>query len=71
MTARRVRARLGILALAALMGCAGPSNAARLSSSAEYMCKHCNCVMPAGVDPEAVCPVCNFGLKARECRRGW
>ena len=70
MNPRRARVGLGILALAALVGCAGPS-AARLSSNAEYMCRHCNCVMPAGVDPEAMCPVCNCGLKARECRRGW
>ncbi len=71
MTARALRAGFGVLALTALLGCAGPSDAARLSSGAEYMCRHCNCVMPAGVDPEAACPVCNCGMKARECRRAW
>ena len=70
MTAGRVWAWLGVLAVAGLMGCAGPSNAIRLSSGAEYMCRHCNCVMPAGVNPEAACPACNCGKKARECRRG-
>jgi hypothetical protein len=71
MNARHVRAGLGAAALAAVLGCAGPSTGVRLSAESEYMCRHCNCLMPAGIDPEARCPVCDCQMKARECRRDW
>ena len=35
----------------------------------EALCTHCNCLMPAGIDPNAMCPVCNCGKKAHECVR--
>jgi len=39
----------------------------RYSSAKEGLCVHCNCVMPAGIDPESICPVCKCGKKALEC----
>ena len=54
----------------ALSGCATAVPPARLASAHETMCKHCNCLMPAGVDPEATCPVCTCGRKAHRCVRG-
>jgi len=59
----------GIVLLVA-SGCAGASPRAQLGGMPETMCKHCNCLMPAGIDPEAMCPVCECGLKARQCVRG-
>ncbi len=53
-----------------LNGCAGPSAYARLASGQEAMCKHCNCLMPAGTDPEHTCPACDCGYVARQCVRG-
>ena len=54
----------------ALTGCTSLAAHRRMASSAETMCKHCNCLMPAGVDPEAICPVCECGYKAHQCVRG-
>ena len=34
------------------------------------LCKHCNCYMPAAVDPESQCAVCNCGYTAARCVRG-
>ena len=34
------------------------------------LCKHCNCYMPADVDPESNCTVCNCGYTAGRCVRG-
>ena len=53
-----------------LGGCTSVPTRQRVASTGETMCKHCNCLMPAGVDPEALCPVCTCGHKARECVRG-
>lgn len=67
----------GIVMVAAV-GCAGGgSQTTRLASATtcprapmgETMCKHCNCLMPAGVDPDAMCPVCHCKRHAIECRR--
>ena len=58
------------LGLAALSGCAGVSQATRVASAQETMCKHCNCLMPAGIDHEATCPVCHCHRKAHQCVRG-
>lgn len=51
-------------------GCAGPAQDTKLASTRETMCRHCNCLMPSGVDPDAACPVCNCGRKAHRCVRG-
>ena len=51
-------------------GCAGTLHESRLASAGEAMCKHCNCLMPAGVDPETTCPVCTCGKRAAHCVRG-
>ncbi len=34
------------------------------------LCKHCNCTMPADVDPDSKCTVCNCGYRAGKCYRG-
>ena len=52
-----------------LSGCATAS-LSRLASTDEGLCKHCNCLMPAGTDPEGTCPVCTCGRKAHQCLRG-
>ena len=66
---------VGLLLLA---GCATPGGPAAgapglcaLVSLPEGMCKHCNCLMPAGLDPSAKCPVCTCGRRAHECVRGY
>ncbi len=64
------RTVLGISEILFLVGCAGSTAQTRLASTAEVMCRHCNCLMPAGVDPEAICPVCKCGRKAHQCVRG-
>ena len=51
-------------------GCAGNLHESRLASAGETMCKHCNCLMPTGLDPERTCPVCNCGKRAHQCVRG-
>ena len=51
-------------------GCAGSLSESRVASAREVMCKHCNCLMPAGLDPELMCPVCNCRKTVRECIRG-
>ncbi len=64
---RRVTVALAALWLS---GCATAQPSRTLASLPEAMCKHCNCLMPAGIDPEATCPVCNCGKRAHECVRG-
>jgi hypothetical protein len=59
---------IGLVVLS-LTGCAGAWKQARMARG-ESMCVHCNCLMPAGIDPEAMCPVCKCGKRARECVRG-
>lgn len=61
--------RVGLLLLLAIGGC-GTTRPTHLVSLPEEMCKHCNCLMPAGVDPEALCPVCNCKKQAHQCVRG-
>ena len=68
-----MRARELLCALSLLLftgGCADLSQTTRLASANETMCKHCNCLMPAGVDPDATCPVCSCGRSAHQCVRG-
>lgn len=59
-----------LVAAGALQGCASVAQPAHLASSAESLCKHCNCLMPAGIDPDAACPVCECGKRAHQCRLG-
>ncbi len=64
------RAVLLWVCLAALSGCATPSSSSRLAGLPEAMCKHCNCLMPAGLDPNGMCPVCDCGRRNHHCVRG-
>ena len=59
---------LGVLLLAS--GCVATSATRRVASLPEAGCKHCNCLMPAGVDPQATCPVCHCGRRTHQCVRG-
>ncbi len=67
-----MRARWLVLgSLVALAGCAyGDADRVRLAQATTSLCKHCNCFMPANVDPGATCPVCRCGHVAHECHRG-
>jgi len=62
------------LILLVFAGCAGNKTAlctARLQpDEMALLCKHCNCYMPADVDPESKCTVCNCGYRAGKCYRG-
>jgi len=60
-----MRRILGI-ALLMVMGCA-TSGDLREFAAVEHLCVHCNCLMPAGTDPESTCTVCNCGKRARQC----
>jgi len=63
--------RLLALVMLLVTGCAHQHAAAtRLAQDAAYLCKHCNCFMPADVDPQKTCPVCHCGYPAHTCRRG-
>ena len=53
-----------------MSGCAGASQSVRMARASEVVCKHCNCLMPAGTDPESTCTVCQCGFKAHRCVRG-
>jgi len=57
------------LLAAGLAGCAG-SASARSGMPALVMCKHCNCTMPASLDPGRMCPVCNCKFQVKDCIRG-
>ena len=67
---------VGGVATLCVAGCAVPFRSAghtelcALVSMPEGMCKHCNCLMPAGLAPGAKCPVCKCGRQAHECVRG-
>ena len=58
------------VSLLAGAGCAGTLHESRLASAGETMCKHCNCLMPSGIDPESTCLVCKCGKRAAHCVRG-
>ncbi len=55
-------------------GCAGSKTALRIARAhpdeMALLCKHCNCYMPADVDLESKCTVCNCGYRAGKCYRG-
>ena len=61
------------LLLVAAAGCAHDAPVRTARAGIEQMavlCKHCNCTMPADVDPESKCAVCNCGYNAARCVRG-
>ena len=65
-------AALALILLSAA-GCASPTPIRIARAGVEQMavlCKHCNCYMPADVDPESKCTVCNCGYSAARCVRG-
>lgn len=68
MSGRR-RIALSLLMLI-LGGCAHTTSVTRLSALPEVLCKHCNCLMPAGLDPQTTCPVCECGRRTHRCVRG-
>ena len=59
---------VAILCAGLLSGCASTSSAA--ARPALVMCKHCNCTMPASLDPGQMCPVCNCKFQVHDCIRG-
>ncbi len=50
-------------------GCATAHRPTRSFAMQEHLCVHGNCLMPAGIDPRAMCLVCKCKKKARECVR--
>ena len=61
------------LLLLAAAGCARTPPVRTARAGVEQMavlCKHCNCYMPADVDPDSKCTVCNCGYTAARCIRG-
>ena len=67
------RAVVLFLLLASAAGCAHDAPVRTARAGVEQMavlCKHCNCYMPADVDPESHCRACNCGYKAAKCVRG-
>ena len=48
-------------------GCAARPHSLHRFAMQEHLCVHCNCLMPAGIEPDAICPVCNCGKKAKDC----
>ena len=59
-----------VLLVAACSGCASAPASVRFAKGLEVMCKHCNCLMPAGDEPGAMCPICDCGYTVHECERG-
>ena len=64
-----------LLALLSLAGCGHGHTALLRTARANpnemaILCKHCNCYMPADVDPGSKCKVCNCGYTAAKCVRG-
>ena len=60
--------------LIAAAGCASGQGALRTACARPdemaILCRHCNCTMPADVDPDSNCAVCNCGYTAGRCVRG-
>ena len=65
-----VRCLMMGMALWGTVGCGATTRTARLAGMPEAMCRHCNCLMPAGTDPHAICKVCDCGKAAHQCMRG-
>ena len=71
MRAGAIRVMIGLAIAAA--GCShGAYTGVSLSKPGVglVMCKHCNCTMPADLDPESACPVCHCRYKVKACHRG-
>ena len=66
----RASGMVAISMLTLLAGCAHALTSTRLASAPVYLCKHCNCFMPANTDEHAICSVCRCGYPAHACRRG-
>ena len=66
---RPVKAAAVALLCVLLAGCASSGAPVRLARIEPYICKHCNCYMPAGIADEATCPVCDCKKLAYQCRR--
>ena len=64
-----MRRLLLVVVMTMLAGCAGAAEAIRVAGGEEHLCKHCNCLMPAGVDPESLCSVCHCHKRAHQCVR--
>ena len=72
MNPRRAALALSLCLLSAA-GCARAPQVRTARAGVEQMavlCKHCNCYMPADVDPESKCAVCECGYTAAKCVRG-
>jgi len=65
-----MRGLWGVVLVLTLSGCSGSFLQARLARGGEVLCKHCNCLMPADLEPGTMCPVCNCQHTARQCVRG-
>lgn len=53
-----------------LSGCVAAAPMRHVAGLPETMCKHCNCLMPAGTDPASTCTACNCGKRTHQCLRG-
>ncbi|GEM_PF-6825372 len=61
--------RSGLLLVVLAAGCAtAPVDLTRFHETA-HLCVHCNCFMPKGTDPHAVCAVCKCGKLSHQCAR--
>ncbi len=58
------------MALLVLSGGGATAAAPQQFAAADHLCKHCNCFMPVGTDPESTCAVCKCGKQAHQCIRG-
>lgn len=58
-----------LLLVVLVAGCATAA-APREFTAADHLCKHCNCFMPSGTDPDSTCAVCKCGKQAHQCLRG-
>ena len=59
-----------ILGIGLAAGCAAETTTRfEGASETEFVCRHCNCIMPKNIEPHAMCPVCECKKTARECRR--
>ena len=54
-----------------IAGCAhSHGQAMRFAQGDVAVCKHCNCYMPAHLEPDAPCTVCECHYPAAACYRG-
>ena len=66
---------LKIIVLAAallLAGCVrlSPTPVQMAKEGQRYLCKHCNCFMPADADLNTICTACDCGYVGYQCIRG-